>query len=246
MEQREADENSLGSQIDELLVSKEQHVRALEQAKASLEAANNYGEGEAGWAKSPEEADSLRPLTTGGLGKLLDAHGDMKADEDKLMRGHSEKMQAMEAEAQQLRILLREEAKKLMDLQEKLRKRNHEAELEQSQLRAQGGCGEGEPLVGQGQDPLQCKYWAMLGPHNGATPPEVIHPEAKLAEKARQFEGMEHDKKQRQQLDTLEKDLKSLRDSLASSQRESHDRLIQIEELQHDVERLRWTRRDDQ
>ena len=45
-------------------------------------------------------------------------------------------------------------------------------------------------------------------------------------------------KELRQRLDSLEKDLESLRESLVSSQRESHDRLIQIEELQHDVERL--------
>ncbi|KAJ3503251.1 hypothetical protein NMY22_g18314 [Coprinellus aureogranulatus] len=376
------------------------------------------------WAKSREEADSLRALTTGGLGKLLDAHRDMKADEDRLLRGHSEKMQAVEAEAQQLRMMLRDEAKKLADLQEKLneeRKRNHEAELEQSQLRGQmvslraqltkaiGDAGRLRKEVGEKESMSLEKAKALADANiklsvlrqyladnginvdeddarpssraNGATSPEVIHLEAKLAEKARQFESMEQqlsqmarrnrdaesqvselanqlnqvrstpsnsnddrvaemerkleetektykdrlhqveedyqiavhyvkgtekmmrkmrdeltkqkstnqqlqaeidarggkssvlssrgangrstpsaeeenlrnqlsetqrqaqkvhaeNKELRQRLDTLEKDLESLRDSLVSSQRESHDRLMQIEELQHDVERL--------
>lgn len=183
LEQREADENSLRTQVDELSMSKEQHVRALEQARVSLEAANNRADElekqyqkaqerlhgleadlaemrsevenrsieaqtarerltdvENAFAKSREEADSLRALTTGGLGKLLDAHRDMKADEDRFARSHSEKVQAVEAEAQQLRMMLRDESKKLVEAQEKLgeeRKRNQEGEMEQSQLRAQ-------------------------------------------------------------------------------------------------------------
>src|ERR1700722_16612005 len=42
----------------------------------------------------------------------------------------------------------------------------------------------------------------------------------------------------RQRLDTIEKELDSLRDNLAASHRESDDRLARIEELEHDVERL--------
>lgn len=186
------------------------------------------------WAKSREEADSLRALTTGGLGKLLDAHRDMKADEDRLMRGHSEKMQAVEAEAQQLRMMLRDEVKKMADMQEKLteeRKRNHEAEVEQGQLRGQlvnlraqltkaiGDAGRLRKEVGEKESLLLEKaktladanirlgvlrqYLADNGINvdeddarpssraNGATSPEVIHLEAKLAEKARQYESME-------------------------------------------------------
>lgn len=60
-----------------------------------------------------------------------------------------------------------------------------------------------------------------------------------LAQSERQAQKVQAENKElRQRLDALEKDLESLRDSLVSSQRESHDRLMQIEELQHDVERL--------
>lgn len=183
LEQREADGDGLQSQLNELMVSKEQHLRTLEQARASLEAANKRTgeldrqymkaqeritelEGdlaemrselenrsmeaqtarerltdvENAWAKSREEADSLRALTTGGLGELLDSHRDLKADEDRFMRGHSEKLQAIEAEAQQLRMMVRDEAKKTVEAQERLteeRKHSHEIEVERSQLRGQ-------------------------------------------------------------------------------------------------------------
>jgi len=33
------------------------------------------------WAKSREEADAFRALTTGSLGELLDSHRDLKTDE---------------------------------------------------------------------------------------------------------------------------------------------------------------------
>lgn len=39
-------------------------------------------------------------------------------------------------------------------------------------------------------------------------------------------------------LDSVEKDLESLRDNLIASQRESDDRLVRVEELEHDIERL--------
>jgi len=39
-------------------------------------------------------------------------------------------------------------------------------------------------------------------------------------------------------LDSVEKDLETLRDNLLSSQRESDDRLVRVEELEHDVQRL--------
>ncbi|KAF6766585.1 hypothetical protein DFP72DRAFT_839021 [Ephemerocybe angulata] len=421
LEQREADENGMRSQVDEAPVvegtacegagtgegelgrlrtavqdelemqyqKSQERLHSLEADMAEMrsEVENRSVEAqtarerltdvENAWAKSREEADSLRALTTGGLGKLLDAHRDMKADEDRLARGHSEKIQAVEAEAQQLRMMLRDEAKKTSEVQERLneeRKRNHDAELEQSQLRGQlvnlraqltkaiGDAGRLRKDVLEKEGTLQEKlsvlrrYLAENGISvddddarpssraNGAASPEVLHHlETKLAERTRQYEVAERElaqvaKKQRDaeaqdasgraadaerkleesektykerlhqmeedyqiavhyvkgtekmmrkmrdeltkqkntnqqlqseldartggksssnvlternaqrvqaenkdlrsRLDSLEKDLTSLRESLVSSQRESHDRLIQIEELQQDVERL--------
>lgn len=189
------------------------------------------------WAKSREEADSLRALTTGGLGKLLDAHRDMKADEDRLARGHSEKIQAVEAEAQQLRMMLRDEAKKTSEVQERLneeRKRNHDAELEQSQLRGQlvnlraqltkalGDAGRLRKDVLEKEGTLQEKVKVLSDANmklsvlrryladngisvddddarpssraNGAASPEVLHHlETKLAERTRQYEVAERE-----------------------------------------------------
>ncbi|TFK30826.1 hypothetical protein FA15DRAFT_579721 [Coprinopsis marcescibilis] len=183
LEQREADEVGLRAQVDELSQSKDQHIRALEQAQAALLASTSRTEelehqtqrsterirvleadlvdtksdlekkimeeqalqerltdAENAWAKSREEADSLRALTTGGLGELLDTHRGLKADEDRMLRGHADKLQAVEAEAQQLRLLLREAQRRVDDAHEKLgeeRRRNQEHELGQFQLRSQ-------------------------------------------------------------------------------------------------------------
>jgi hypothetical protein len=45
----------------------------------------------------------FRALTTGSLGELLDLHHDLRADKDRLTRGHVEKVEAMEVEATSLR-----------------------------------------------------------------------------------------------------------------------------------------------
>lgn len=183
LEQREADEVGLRGQLDELLQSKENHIRALEQARIALQAASARAEEvdmqyqrareqisaiesdlaelrgevetrtleaeaararltdvENSWTKSREEADAFRALTTGGLGELLDSHKDLKADEDRLLRGHSEKLQAVEAEAQSLRLLLRETTLKVDEAQKKMadeRRRTREQESEQLILRSQ-------------------------------------------------------------------------------------------------------------
>lgn len=133
-------------------VRAQERIRVLEadlvEVKADLEkktmeeemARERLTDVENAWAKSREEADSLRALTTGGLGELLDAHRSLKADEDRLLRGHSEKLQAVEAEAQQLRMILRDANKRVDEAQEKLaeeRRRNQAGELELTQLRAQ-------------------------------------------------------------------------------------------------------------
>ncbi|KIL71754.1 hypothetical protein M378DRAFT_64627 [Amanita muscaria Koide BX008] len=127
-------------------------IRRLEADVAELrgEVAARTAEVEAGqtrlldvenaWAQSRQEADALRAVTTGSLGQLLDSHQELKADEDRLVRGHSEKLQALEAEARSLRTMLREAAQRLDDTQSQLSEEQHrlrEQELEQSNLRSQ-------------------------------------------------------------------------------------------------------------
>ncbi|KAJ7042429.1 hypothetical protein C8F04DRAFT_945639 [Mycena alexandri] len=183
LEQKEADEMSLRAQVDELIQSRDQHLRALEQARSALQASSSRAEEvdlqydrareqistlevdvvelrgelesrtaevetirarltdvENSWAKSREEADAFRALTTGGLGELLDSHRDLKADEDRMARGHAEKTQAMETEAASLRKMLKE-ATQLTDQHQKQladeRRRVRELEAEQSLLRSQ-------------------------------------------------------------------------------------------------------------
>jgi chromosome segregation ATPase len=183
LEQREAEEVGLRSQIDELTQSREQHIRALDQARVALQASSaraveidmqyqhaqeqikalesdlaelrgevetrsaeaeaaraRLTDAENSWAKSREEADAFRALTTTSLGELLDSHRDLKADEDRLLRGHSEKIQAVEAEAQSLRLMLREATQRADDAANKLseeRKRTRDHDMENFTLQSQ-------------------------------------------------------------------------------------------------------------
>ena len=105
-----------------------------ETARARLTDAENS------WAKSREEVDGFRALTTGTLGQLLDLHRDLKADEDRHLRGHSEKLQAVETEAQSLRMRLREVSQNIDEMTSKLndeRRQNREHETENSLLLSQ-------------------------------------------------------------------------------------------------------------
>ncbi|KAI0275149.1 hypothetical protein BC834DRAFT_965581 [Gloeopeniophorella convolvens] len=171
------------TQLDDLLLSRDQHVRALEQAHGALqkataradevddqnqrnreqvvqyeaELAELRGELEAkmseleavrgrltdaenAWAKSREEADAFRALTTTGLGELLDSHRDLKTDEDRLTRGHVERVQAMEAEVASLRVMLKDATKRLEDSHSELaqeRRAARESEMEALGLHTQ-------------------------------------------------------------------------------------------------------------
>lgn len=92
------------------------------------------------WAKSREEADAFRALTTGGLGELLDTQRDLKTDEDRHLRGHAEKVQVLEAEVASLRGMLKEVSQRLDDSHAELsqeRRRAREGETEQMALRSQ-------------------------------------------------------------------------------------------------------------
>lgn len=95
-------------------------IRELEQelaeTKADVEtksremsaAALRLTEVEDSYAKSREEADSLRSVTTGRLGDLLDSHRSLRSDEARTLRGHQEQVRALEEEGSSLRKMLRE------------------------------------------------------------------------------------------------------------------------------------------
>ncbi|TFK36888.1 hypothetical protein BDQ12DRAFT_754358 [Crucibulum laeve] len=125
---------TLEADVAELRGEVETRTAETDAARARLTDVENS------WAKSREEADAFRALTTGGLGELLDSHRDLKSDEDRLLRGHSDKMQAVEAEAQSLRMMLREAAQKVDEANNRLteeRRRVRENDAEQSLLRSQ-------------------------------------------------------------------------------------------------------------
>lgn len=125
---------TLEADLAELRGEIETRATEAEAARARLTDVENS------WAKSREEADSYRALTTGTLGQLLDSHKDLKADEDRLLRGHSEKLQAVEAEAQSLRMMVREANQRVDEAQSKLgeeRKKIRELETDNSTLQAQ-------------------------------------------------------------------------------------------------------------
>ncbi|KAL1951460.1 hypothetical protein VTO73DRAFT_609 [Trametes versicolor] len=182
-EQREADYIKAQSQLDDLLHSQDQHVRALQQTRDALDAASTRtdevdaqyarareqiaqleadiaelrGELEArtteventrvrladvenSWAKSREEADAFRAVTTGSLGKLLDSHHELRSDEDRLTRGHQEKLNALQAEIASLRDMLKDATRRAQEAQEELsgqRRKAREAEAETLSLRSQ-------------------------------------------------------------------------------------------------------------
>ena len=74
------------------------------------------------WAKSREEADAFRAVTTGSLGKLLDSHHELKNDEDRITRGYTEKINALQNEVSSLREMLRDTSRRADETQEELSK----------------------------------------------------------------------------------------------------------------------------
>jgi chromosome segregation ATPase len=183
VEQKDAELLNVQTQLRELLLSREQHVRALEQAQSALQKATSRAaevdeqsqqtreqiaqyetelaeargdletkvselesvrlrltEAENAWAKSREEADAFRALTTTGLGELLDTHRDLKTDEDRITRGHAERVQALEAEVVSLRGMLKDTTNRLEDSHGELaneRRKARESETEALGLRTQ-------------------------------------------------------------------------------------------------------------
>ncbi len=183
VEQHEADYVKAQSQVDDLLRSQDQHIRALEQTRSALETATARAEEvdaqytrareqisqleadvgelrgeleqrnseveaartriadvENFWAKSREEADAFRAATTGSLGKLLDSHHELKSDEDRLTRGYTEKINALQNEVSSLREMLRDTSRRADETQEELgkeRQRVVKIETETLSLRSQ-------------------------------------------------------------------------------------------------------------
>lgn len=182
-QQKSADERHIQEQIAAVTASRDQHLKALEQAQSALEASAvkndelldqwrraseqisrleqdmlelrnelevRTAEAEAAhtkltdvensWAASRAEADSLRTLTTSGLGQLLDSHRDLKADEDRILRTQEEKYEALEAEANGLREIISETSQRLLQTQQEVeeqRKKNQTLQAEQLSLRSQ-------------------------------------------------------------------------------------------------------------
>ncbi|KAJ4485930.1 hypothetical protein J3R30DRAFT_3282095 [Lentinula aciculospora] len=182
-QQSQAEADAARAQVDDLIRSRDQHIRALEQARDALRAAasradeadeqyqharerinsletdladlrgeveirtsevesvrTRLAEVENLWAKSREEADSLRTMTTGSLGELLDSHRDLRSDEDRLTRGHVERMEAVEEECASLRQLLKDANQRVEESQTQVmeeRRRLWEHEAQQSSLLSQ-------------------------------------------------------------------------------------------------------------
>ncbi len=128
-------------QINTLEVDLAELRGELETRNAEADAAQSrLRDVENSWSKSREEADAFRALTTGSLGELLDSHRDMKSEEDRLTRGHAEKVMAMENEAASLRNMLQEANQSAEDSHRQLSEERRRAltfESEQALLRTQ-------------------------------------------------------------------------------------------------------------
>ncbi|KAI0314774.1 hypothetical protein OF83DRAFT_1267104 [Amylostereum chailletii] len=113
----------------------------LEARNTELEAVRAHlADTENSWAKSREEEDAFRALTTTGLGELLDTHRDLKSDEDRLTRVHLEKIQAMDTEMANVRAAMMDTTHRMEDMQAELtqeRRKARESETEQIALRSQ-------------------------------------------------------------------------------------------------------------
>ncbi|KAF5385427.1 hypothetical protein D9757_005444 [Collybiopsis confluens] len=104
---------TLETELIELRSEFDSRTAEVESTRARLAEVENM------WAKSREEADSLRTMTTGSLGELLDSHRDLRSDEDRLTRGHVERMEAVEEEAASLRQLLKDANQRVEETQVK-------------------------------------------------------------------------------------------------------------------------------
>lgn len=92
------------------------------------------------FAKSREEADALRALTTGSLGELLDYHRDLRAGEERNEREQSEQVRILQTEMESLRKMLHGANSRYEEAQNELGKERLRArtiETDQLALRSQ-------------------------------------------------------------------------------------------------------------
>ncbi|KAJ4484910.1 hypothetical protein C8J55DRAFT_452826 [Lentinula edodes] len=126
--------NNFEAELADLRGEVEARTSEVESTRARLAEVENM------WAKSREEADSLRTMTTGSLGELLDSHRDLRSDEDRLTRGHVERMEAVEEESASLRQLLKDANQRVEESQTQImeeHRRLREYEAQQSSLLSQ-------------------------------------------------------------------------------------------------------------
>ncbi|KAI1789772.1 hypothetical protein LXA43DRAFT_1096023 [Ganoderma leucocontextum] len=124
----------LEADVAELRGELESRTTEIEAARVRLADVENF------WAKSREEADAFRAATTGSLGKLLDSHHELRNDEDRLARGYTEKINALQNEVSSLRDMLRDTSRRADEAQEELSTQHQkvrEADVENSSLRSQ-------------------------------------------------------------------------------------------------------------
>ena len=86
------------------------------------------------------EADQFRALTTGSLPKLLDSHSEVRANAERGLNGQSDKTTALEEEASNLQLLLKESEKQSTTHQNELqahRRRVRNLTAEQASFHSQ-------------------------------------------------------------------------------------------------------------
>ncbi|KAH9944185.1 uncharacterized protein BXZ73DRAFT_73766 [Epithele typhae] len=121
--------SQLEADVADLRGELEARTSEIEAARVRITDVENF------WAKSREEADHFRALTTGSLGKLLDSHNELRSDETRLTRGYTEKVAALQNEVNSLRDMLKDANQRAEETQEdisKERRKLREAETERS------------------------------------------------------------------------------------------------------------------
>ena len=124
----------LEQELHEAKLEMESRSREAETARSRMTDVENA------YAKSREEADSLRSVTTSRLGELLESHKNLRADETRSMRGHQDQVRALEEEGNSLRRMLKEAGQRLDAAEAGVsthRSRMRELELEGQGLRGQ-------------------------------------------------------------------------------------------------------------
>jgi chromosome segregation ATPase len=138
----------LESELAEARSELEVRAKDVEMANGRLQEVENA------YAKSREEADSLRAVTTSRLGELLDSHKELRADESRAVRGHQEQLRALEEESKSLRKMLREAGQRLEDAEAGVsthRQKHRDLEVSHQSLRAEMRVHRTKLLNAQGE-----------------------------------------------------------------------------------------------